>query len=208
MPYLASISLRGMIFSSGLSICCSTLRSAIPSTSAMASLILLPIENISLRSSPNSFMAMLACVPLSMASILWLIGWPISIFAPAMEESLCLTSASSSSCDLPSSSKGASISDTFTPRACSSSSALPVLRATVWISGIESRSSSAWRPILSDSSSEMPGSELILMVNEPSLNGGRKLCPNVKNSPRATMNRARVEPTTVFLWESAHSKAL
>lgn len=58
--------------------------------------------------------------------------------------------------------------------------ARPVLRATVCISGIDISNSSARCPILSDSAKEIPGNELILMVNEPSLKDGRKLRPNVK----------------------------
>ena len=37
------------------------------------------------------------------------------------------------------------------------------------------------------------------MVNEPSLNGGRKLRPNVKNSAKETMNNPIVDPKTAFL---------
>ena len=103
---------------------------------------------------------------------------------------------------------GASISDTFTPKACSSSSARPVLRATVWISGTCISNSSARRPISSDSSREMPGRELTLIVNEPSLNGGRKLRPSVKNIPNATRNRPIVHPNTIFLCANAPFKAL
>ena len=207
MPYFASISRFGMILISGLSICCSTFRSAMPSTPLIRSLISFPSRNILFRSSPNSLMAIPACVPLSMASIRWLIGWPISMLAPEMVESFSRTSASSSAWERSFSSNGASISDTFTPSACSSSSARPVLRATVCISGMESRSSSAWRPILSDSSSEIPGRELTFIVNDPSLNAGRKLCPRVKNSPRATQNSANVAPTTLFLCLITHSRA-
>ena len=208
IPYFASISRFGTIVSSGRSICCSTFRSAMPSTSLIASFIRLPMANILFRSSPKSFMAMLACVPLSIASILWLIGWPISILAPTIVDSLCRTSSSSSACERSFNSKGASISDTFTPNACSSSSARPVLRATVWISGIDRSSSSAWRPILSDSSSDTPGRELTFMVKEPSLNEGRKLCPKVKNIPIAAAKRASVHPSTLFLCSSAQSRPL
>ena len=194
----------GFISSSGRSICCSTLRSAMPSTVPMASFIWLPISNILLRSSPNSLMAILACVPLSMASIRWLIGWPISILAPVITESFFLTSLSISSCERSFSSNGASISDTFTPSACSSSSARPVFLATVCISGIDSRIFSARRPILSDSSSDIPGKELMFIVSEPSLNFGRKLWPRVKNNPRAATKSIAVEATTGRLWASAH----
>ena len=53
----------------------------------------------------------------------------------------------------------------------------------------------------------MPGSELTLTVNEPSLNEGRKLCPNVKKSPNATKNNTAMAPTTLRLCRSDHSRA-
>ena len=199
MPYLASISRFGVIFSCGRSICCSTFRSAIPGMPSMALLISLPKENILFRSSPNSLIAMLAFVPDSMASMRWLMGWPISILAPVMVPSFSRTSATSSLRERSFSSNGASISEVFTPKACSSSSARPVFRATVCISGILSRSISARCPILSLSSREIPGSEEMLMVNEPSLNGGRKERPNVKKHPKAMMNSAMVLPNVIRL---------
>ncbi|CDE04372.1 unknown [Bacteroides uniformis CAG:3] len=199
MPYLASISRLGEMTSCGRSICCSTFRSAIPGIPWMALLISLPRVNMRFRSSPNSLMAMFAFVPDSMASIRWLIGWPISTFAPTMVPSFSRTSATSSLRERSFNSNGASISETFTPRACSSSSARPVLRATVCISGMESSSSSARCPILSLSSREMPGSEEILMVNEPSLKGGRNERPRVKKQPSATTNSPIVPPSTPFL---------
>ena len=151
------------------------------------------------KSSPNSLIAILAFVPDSMASIRWLIGWPISTLAPTIVPSFSRTSATSSLRERSFSSNGASISDTFTPKACSSSSARPVLRATVCISGMESSSSSARCPILSLSSSEMPGRDDMLIVNEPSLNGGRNERPNVKKQASATANRPMVPPNTLFL---------
>ena len=45
----------------------------------------------------------------------------------------------------------------------------------------------------------MPGSELILMVNEPSLNEGRKLRPSVKNTPKAIRKRTMVLPSVTRL---------
>ena len=57
----------------------------------------------------------------------------------------------------------------------------------------------------SDSSSDMPGIELMLMVNEPSLNFGRKLCPKVKNRPTAATNSAAVTVTTGRLWSNAQT---
>ena len=68
---------------------------------------------------------------------------------------------------------------------------------------MESNSSSACRPILSDSSKEMPGRELIFMVNEPSLNGGKKLRPNVRKLPKAATKSVSVVPNTIFLCAKA-----
>ena len=76
---------------------------------------------------------------------------------------------------------------------------VPFLRATVCISGMESSSSSARCPILSLSSREIPGSEEILMVNEPSLKGGRNERPRVKKQPSATTNSPIIPPSTPFL---------
>ena len=208
MPLRSSSSRRGMIFSSGRSICCSTFRSAIPSMSLHAFFIWLPMVNILLRSEPKSFMAMLACVPESMASIRWNMGWPISMFAPASTERRRRTSLSTSSWLRLSSWNGASISLTFTPKACSSSSARPVFLATVFISGTCSRSLSALAPMESLSSSEIPGSEEMLMVKEPSLNLGRKLLPSVRNTARAMTNRAAAEIITGRVWSSTQSSAV
>ena len=207
MPYLASISRLGVIFNCGRSICCSTFRSAMPGMLPIAPFIWLPRENILFRSSPNSLMAILALVPLSIASIRWLMGCPISIFAPVMVPNFSSTSAISSVRERSFSSNGASISDTFTPKACSSSSARPVLRATVCISGMDSRSSSARCPILSLSSSEIPGNELMLIVNDPSLNGGRNERPKVKKNPRAMMNSPMVLPKVTRLWDNTQVSA-
>ena len=143
-----------------------------------------------------------------MASIRWLIGCPISTLAPTIVPNLVRTSAMSSLRDRSFNSNGASISETFTPRACSSSSARPVLRATVCISGIESNNSSARCPILSLSSNEMPGREEMLMVNDPSLKGGKKERPNVKKQINATINRPIVLPNTLFLCSSTKVSAI
>ena len=102
---------------------------------------------------------------------------------------------------------GASISETLTPNACSSNSARPVFRATVCISGIVINNSSARCPILLLSSSEIPGRELILIVNDPSLNEGRKLRPSVKNTPRATTKSPIVLPRVTRLCASTQVSA-
>ena len=167
-----------------------------PSTEA---LIWFPNKNILFKSVPNNLIAILARVPESIASIRWEIGCPISILTPGNTFIFSRISTKTSSLDRLSSSKGASISDTFTPKACSSNSARPVFRATVFISGIESKISSAIRPILSDSSIEIPGIVLMLIVNEPSLNGGKKLLPNVKNMITAATRTPPVIPSTHFL---------
>jgi len=192
----------------GRSICCSTFKSAIPSISAIACLMRFPITNILFKSSPKSLMAIFALVPDNIASIRWLMGWPISIFAPEIIDSFLRTSAISSLRDLSFRIKGASISDTLTPNACSSSSALPVLRATVCISGIESKACSACNPKRLLSSSEIPGSELTLIVNEPSLKEGRKLLPRFRNVTSAAINKTAVPASTMRLLANAHIKLL
>jgi len=45
----------------------------------------------------------------------------------------------------------------------------------------------------------MPGMVLILMVNDPSLNGGKKLRPKLQNITNATTKRAIVDDRTTFL---------
>ena len=152
-------------------------------------------------------MAILARVPDNIASIRCEIGCPISIFTPDKTLSFSRISANTSSFERFLSTKGASISDTFTPKACSSNSARPVFLPTVCISGIDNNMFSAIRPILSDSSNEIPGSVLILIVNEPSLNGGRKLRPNVKNITTVATNTTPVPPSTNLRWLSVHFNA-
>ena len=60
----------------------------------------------------------------------------------------------------------------------------------------------------SDSSSEMPGRVLTLIVNDPSLNEGRKLRPSVKKVPSAARKSTAVAESTLRLWLSAQSRAL
>ena len=142
-----------------------------------------------------------------MASIRCDIGCPISRLTPDSTLIRWRMSAITSSLERSASTKGASISDALTPSACSSNSARPVLRATVCISGIESSISSALRPIASDSSSDTPGNVLTLMVKEPSLNAGKKLCPKLQNTTMAATKSEKVVPSTPFLWRNAHSSA-
>ena len=178
-----------------------------PSISFMASRVLFARLYIVCRSSPNSFIAILARVPDSMASMRWVIGAPTSTIIPGTSCSLCLTSSSTSSFERSPSTNGASISDTFTPRACSSSSARPVFLPTVFISGIVSSSFSTRCPMRSDSSSDTPGSVLTFIVNEPSLNGGRKLRPSDRNSTIVTRTTAAAAPSMPRLWLSAAERA-
>ena len=63
---------------------------------------------------------------------------------------------------------------------------------------VRSNSSARW-PILSLSSNEMPGRDDMLIVKEPSLNGGRKERPSVKKQASAITNRPIVPPNTLFL---------
>ena len=161
--------------------------------SLMLSFTWLPMANILFRSVPKSLMAMLALVPESMASMRCVMGAPTSMLTPGRGASFSRMSCSTSSFERLSNMNGASISETFTPKACSSSSARPVLRPTVLISGISKSSFSTCFPILSDSSSEMPGRVLTLMVNDPSLNGGRKLRPRNENTTTLSTSAAPVE---------------
>lgn len=153
-------------------------------------------------------MAIFALVPDNMASIRWVMGAPISMFTPEIILIFSRISARTSSFERLPSIKGASISDVFTPKACSSNSARPVLRPTVCISGTERRIFSAIRPILSDSSSDTPGKVLMLTVNEPSLKGGRKLRPKEESIITARTKTTLIPPNTIFLCKSVHSKAL
>ena len=41
------------------------------------------------------------------------------------------------------------------------------------------------------------------MVNEPSLNGGKKLRPNVRKLPKAATKSVSVVPNTIFLCDKA-----
>ena len=193
----------GVMVSWGRSTCCSTLRSAMPSTSLISLRISLPRAKRRLRSGPKILMAMLALVPESMASMRWLMGDPTSMFTPGMACSFSLMSATTSSFERPSRAKGASISEVLTPRACSSSSARPVLRPTTSISGMVISALSAMVPMRSDSSIDTPGRVLTLMVNEPSLKDGKKLLPMPAKITMARTRAAAVPKMTGRWWASA-----
>ena len=117
-----------------------------------------------------------------------------------------LISANSSSLERPSRINGASISEVFTPKECSSNSARPVLRPTVCISLMLSSSVSTNRPILSDSSKEIPGVVFTVIVKDPSLKGGRKFRPKVKNITIADINRSPVAANTFFWFSNAQCR--
>ena len=153
-------------------------------------------------------MAILARVPDSIASMRCVIGAPTSTFTPGTFFILSRISASTSSFERLSKTNGASTSETFTPNACSSNSARPVLRPTVWISGIVSNASSTIRPTLSDSSNEIPGNVLTLTVNDPSLKGGKKLRPSVENITIAPTIATPVIDNTTFLLRSVNARIL
>ena len=157
MPYRASISRFGSIFSSGRSICCSTFKSAIPSTLLTARFDLVADLIHFVQFVAEQFDAMPAVVPLSMASIRWLMGCPISMFAPDMTDNLRRTSSKTSVWLRSSNSMVLLFPIRSRREHARPVPPVPVLRATVLISGMESNSSSACRPILSDSSKEMPG---------------------------------------------------
>ena len=167
-----------------------------------------PVSCILLRSSPKIFMAMLDWVPDSMASIRCDMGCPISMFTPGMTESLLRISFITCSLLRSERVNGASISEVFTPRACSSSSARPVLRATLFISGTVSSISSANFPVLSLSSNDSPGNALMFIVKEPSLNVGRKLRPIVKRAAMEMIKSAAESVIMVPAWFSAHVRVV
>ena len=123
------------------------------------------------------------------------------MLTPGISSKRLRISAITSSFERSERTKGASISELFTPRACSSSSARPVFLATVFISGIWRRIFSTLPPILSDSSRDIPGIVLTFIVNDPSLNGGKKLLPRLKKTTKArTSNAPVMEITTLFLF--------
>ena len=134
-------------------------------------------------------------------------GWPISILAPGISESFSRISRTISPRVRSLSVYGASISETLTPNECSSNSARPVLRAVVRTSGTDSINFSASAPILSLSSSDIPGRVEILMVIEPSLKDGRKLRPRVKNNAIAATNRTPTPVSTARECLRHHSRA-
>ncbi len=65
-------------------------------------------------------------------------------------------------------------------------------------SGTDMMMRSASRPTASLWSSDIPGSALRLMVNDPSLNAGRKLRPSVKNSATLTAKESTGAPEDYF----------
>ena len=73
-------------------------------------------------------------------------------------------------------------------------------------SGTDMMMRSASRPTASLWSSDIPGSALRLMVNDPSLNAGRKLRPSVKNSATLTAKSPPVLQRITFGWASAERK--
>lgn len=166
-----------------------------------------PMANIRFRSSPKSLMRCWPSYRKAWRRSRCEIGWPISTLMPLTWERRSRTSAMNSARERSSSTNGASISEAFTPRACSSSSARPVLRATVWISGTVSRISSTVRPIRSLSGKEIPGWVAMLMVSEPSLNPGRKLRPIPRKSTTPATNNTHTEASTPRLCPITHCRA-
>ena len=129
------------------------------------------LRNVS-RSSPIILTAICARTPDSMWSRRCEIGWPTLTAAGSMarRDRMSVTTSSLLRLDR---FRSTSISAECTPSACSSSSARPVRRPTVFTSGTCSSSRSARRPTRLDSASEMPGRSSIEIVKVPSLKGGR-----------------------------------
>ena len=60
-------------------------------------------------------------------------------------------------------------------------------------------------PRLLFSYNETPGLQTAEIVKEPSLKSGKKLCPILKNKPKAINNATIVPPKMDFLCVNAHS---
>ena len=125
---------------------------------------------------------------------------------PGIEASFSRTSVRNSSCERSFKSKLTSISAPLVDCECSSSSPRPVRLAVDVTSGIESNSLSMILPRLLFSNNETPGLHTAEIVNEPSLKSGKKLCPILKNRPKAISNTTIVPPKIDFLCDNAHSK--
>ena len=157
----------------------------------MAPLISLPRVNMRFRSSPNSLMAMFAFLyRIAWRLYWWLeIGWPISTFVPTMVPSFSRISLHTSCCARAVfNHNGASIQRRLPQSVFVQLCTSRFTGHGLYFWGMESSSSSARCPIFVAFFQEMPGSEEILMVNEPSLKGGRNERPRVKKQPSATTN--------------------
>ena len=97
------------------------------------------------RSSPNSLTTIWACTPESMCSRRWAIGWPMET-ETGSTASLARMWAYTSSLVRAERARSTSISELWTPSACSSSSARPVRRPTLLTSGMSRISRSAMAP--------------------------------------------------------------
>ena len=129
-------------------------------------------------------------------------GCPIVISMPGINARSSRRACRNCSLFFSPSSKETSISDDSTPWECSSSSALPVRRATDRTSGWLRIVFSAIAPRESDSASEVPGRVTALMVNAPSLNWGRNEWPRKVEATMAAMRSAPLRSITTVEWRS------
>ena len=157
-----------------MSTCFSTWRSARPGMSESRALVSSASARRVSRSSPKILSAISARTPESMWSSRCEIGWPTLTLTGSTARRPRM-SVTSSGLGRDPGFRSISRSEEWTPSACSSSSARPVRRPMDFTSCISRSSRSATSPIRLLSASEMPGLKVMLTVNEPSLNGGRKV---------------------------------
>ena len=168
--------------------CCSICKSAMPSTPLISFCTSAALALNTFRSSPKIFTAICARMPEVIKSIRCEIGCPILIMTPGIEPSFSRIFATISSLCRSEDLSVTSSSVVFTPSACSSSSARPVLRPVCVTSGISCMRFSARIPRRFDSSKDVPGGNVTLIVKLPSLNSGRNSRPNVGTSINAPKN--------------------
>ena len=149
-----------LIINWGTKTCFSICASTTPLTLVIISWIFVALLLKSAKSFPKTLMAICALTPDSRWSNRWEIGCPIFTVTPFKTESWFLKSAKISSLSLVisfGSFNATSISELLGGSACSSNSALPVLRAVTKTSGTFSICRSATLPTLLASSIEVPG---------------------------------------------------
>ena len=102
---------------------------------------------------------------------------------------------------------GQPISLECTPSACSSNSARPVRRPTEITSGTPRINCSATSPRRFDSTKEMPGLKVVLIVKVPSLNGGRNARGSTVVAKAAIATASVAPPINSQWWPNAQLSA-